>query len=218
MNPSTERAQPQHPKIDSMGAPIHLADRLRMVDSCGHLPAINRVFGKIGLTPFNTLTEWAKRKDKELDRKRNYQAKKEIKIQRAKKRSNTLKNGYKAAKKAKTDGTDYGSGIALNVPTVAALHPSKRRIHGSKQKKKQTKPCRCGSWNHQNANARDCPYNKRNKAGVIGTVTPPIQAIQAPAQAASDAPEANNDAAARDTDTLDVVAAAVAATPAKESL
>mgnify|MGYP003564377704 CR=1 FL=1 len=108
------------------------------------------------------MTEWAKRKDRELARKRMYQDKKKIKIKRAKRRSDTLKNGHKVAKKARTVGADYGSGIALNVPMAQALDPSEWQYHGNKkQKKKQTKPCKCGSWTHQTANAKDCPLNKR---------------------------------------------------------
>ena len=66
------------PKDRFFGGTNTLSDRLRMVaieDSVGYLEAIKRVYGKIDIRPLDTLTEWAKRKDKASNRMKEYRGK-----------------------------------------------------------------------------------------------------------------------------------------------
>ena len=74
----------------------------------------------------------------------------------AKKRREEWNTGYKLGKKAKKDGANYGSGIALKHPNnnvgpkkkTATVIPSKN--------------CRCGSTQHLQTSQKDCPLNKKN--------------------------------------------------------
>jgi hypothetical protein len=61
------------------------------------------------------------RKDKESKRLNTWYGKREVKLKRVQKRRADLQAGIKATKKAKGVGADYGSGMAINDPSVANL-------------------------------------------------------------------------------------------------
>ena len=147
------------PKDRFYGGTKTLSDRLRMVvieDTLGYVEAINRVLGHLGIAAFDTLTEWSRRKDSVANRQMLCREKKENKINHAQKRKTEMNEGYKASKKAKAS---YGTGIAINDPSLAALGPDANPTTGLStsrvqqktsnnelpHKRAASKPCSCGA-------------------------------------------------------------------------
>ena len=90
-------------------------------DSVGYVEAINQIFENIGIEALDTIAEWADRKDREAKRLKKNREKREIKLKRVQKRRADLEAGIKASKKSKKSGADYGSGIGINNPSIAAV-------------------------------------------------------------------------------------------------
>jgi hypothetical protein len=87
-------------------------------DSLGYVDGVSKVLVNLEILSFATLTEWCRRKDRVTTRKKAYRERTDIKVKRAMKIRADWKQGYKAGKKAQTDGADYGSGIAIDMPSV----------------------------------------------------------------------------------------------------
>src|SRR5688572_15901325 len=102
------------------------------------------ILEQLGIEMFNTLHEWARKKDVETARRRLYTQKSEIKRKRSIKKRETYNSELKFSKICNNDEANYESGIGINDllssgiinNTVETLH---MQIDSTKEKQAKRK-------------------------------------------------------------------------------
>ena len=131
------------------------------------------VFQSLGIRPCNHFKRYLERKDIARERARKYKSTGAYKRKRKHKQNAAqLEQIYQQQAIEKSQSSNYGSGIGLNIQLPSS---SRKKMKTSTTNKASDRPsntddldnhttgrCRCGSTSHKRTNHRDCPFNKKN--------------------------------------------------------